>query len=165
MPTLKITALKPPKMPTGEAYEKAIQKAVLKSAKLIIKDFQSTTRTWIHKPEFDITTTEQDGGYSITAGTDDKIYGYVNNGTKAHAIRPKRSKYLRFSSGYKAKTRVGVIKSYTGGSFGNDVFSKGVMHPGFIGRRFDKAIAKRREVTIHQEIEQAIAKVARRQEK
>lgn len=161
MPTLKLHAIKPPKMPTSDDYLKAMQQAVQKSAALALSDLEATTRTWKHKPKFDVTITKTGNDYSVTAGTDDLIYGYVNNGTKPHAIKPKRSQYLRFSSGYKAKTSVGIIGSVQGGAFGNDVFSRGVFHPGFIGRKFDAAIAKRRQVTTVQEISQAIAKVNR----
>lgn len=161
MPKLQLKALKPPTLPKGEDYAKAMEKATYKAAGLVLRDLQSTVRTWKHKPTFDVTITQNNGNYSVTAGTDDEIYGYVNDGTKPHVIKPKRSKYLRFSSGYKAKTRVGIIGSQDGGSFGNDVFSKGVYHPGFVGRKFTEKIAKRRQVTIEQEIDHSIALVAR----
>lgn len=157
----KLTALKPGKMPTGEEYAKAMQDAVYKAAGLALKDLQSTVATWTTKPKFGIAIQKQGNDYIVTAGTSDMIYGYVNDGTPPHAIKPKRSKYLRFSSGYKAKTRVGIIGSNEGGSFGEDVFSKGVYHPGFIGRDFVGKIQKRRQVTTVQEISQAIAKVNR----
>lgn len=160
MVSLKIKALKTAALPTGDEYLAAIEKATYKSAGLLLRDLESTVRTWKHKPTFDVTITRQGGDYSVSAGTDDEIYGYVNDGTKPHVIRPKRSKYLRFSSGYKAKTRVGVIGSNDGGSFGGDVFSKGVYHPGFVGRKFAQKIQSRRQTTIAQEISAAIAKVA-----
>ena len=163
MPSLKLTAITPKGMPTGDQYLKAMQKAVYKSAGLVLKDFEATVRTWKHKPVFDLTITEQGGSYSVTAGTDDEIYGYVNNGTKPHQIKPKRSRYLRFSSGFKAKTRVGVIGSFQGGSFGSDIFSRGVMHPGFPGRQFAKKIAQRRQLSTKQEIAQSVALVTRKQ--
>lgn len=163
MPKLQLKALTPPALPDGEAYAKAMEKAVYKAAGLALHDLESTVRTWKHKPAFDVTITKDGGDYSVTAGTDDEIYGYVNDGTKPHAIRPKRGRYLRFSSGYKAKTRVGIIGSIEGGSFGGDVFSKGVMHPGFPGRKFAEKIAQRRQVTTVQEINQQVALVARKQ--
>lgn len=163
MVSIKLTAIKPSKLPTGEEYAKVMQEATRKSANLMMRDLQATVQTWTKKPTFDITITEQGGNYSVSAGTDDEIYGYVNNGTKPHEIKPKRSKYLRFSSGYKAKTRVGIIGSIEGGAFGDDVFSAGVFHPGFPGREFTKKIAQRRQVTVRQTIDDGIAKVARKQ--
>lgn len=163
MPSFKLKAITPAKMPTGEVYAQAVKKAVYKAAGLVLKDLQATVRTWKHKPKFDITITETGNNYSVTAGTNDEIYGYVDKGTKAHKILPKRSRYLRFSSGYRAKTRVGVIGSFEGGSFGSDVFSRGVMHPGFPGRKFTQKIRQRRQVTVKQEVDQSIAKVNRKQ--
>lgn len=122
----------------------------------------STTRTWNHKPDFDITVT-RGNDFTITAGTDDRIYGWVDAGTKAHTILPKRSKYLRYSSGYRAKTRVGIIGSNPGGAFGSTVFSAKVRHPGFPGRKFIAKIRSRRQVTFQQEVSHAIADVNKTQ--
>lgn len=161
MPKLQLRALKPPTLPNGEAYAKAMEKAVYKAAGLALRDLEATVRTWTKKPTFDVTITKDDGNYSVSAGTDNEIYGYVDKGTKRHAIKPKRGKYLRFSSGHKAKTRVGIIGSIEGGAFGGDVFSRGVMHPGFPGRKFTQKIAQRRQVTTAQEIDHQVALVAR----
>lgn len=163
MPTIQFKAIKPGKLPTSQEYAAAMKKAVQKSADLTMRDLQATTRTWKHKPKFAIFVDENATGFMVSAGTNDAIYGYVDEGTKPHDIKPKRSKYLRFSSGYKAKTRVGIIGSQEGGSFGDSVFSQGVHHPGFPGRHFAVLIAKRRQKTIEQEIDQALAKVARTQ--
>lgn len=161
MPTIKLQAIKPGKLPSGADYEKAFQQGAQRGAALVLRDLEVTVRTWTHKPAFDVTITQSKGDYSVTAGTDSDIYGFVDSGTKAHVIRPKRSKYLRFSSGYRAKTRVGIIGSQQGGAFGSDQFAAQVFHPGFPGRNFTKNIARRRQVSIQQEVSQAIAKVAR----
>lgn len=134
-----------------------------KTAALALRDMESTTRTWEHKPLFDVTITQNGKDYSVTAGTDDRIYGYVDAGTRAHVIEPKRSRYLRFQSGYRAKTRVGIIGSREGGPFGAQVFRARVYHPGFPGRKFTVKIQKRRQVTVQQEVSHSIAKVNRLQ--
>jgi len=69
----KLKAIKPGAMPTGQEYAKAMQKAVEKAASLALRDLEATTRTWVHKPAFDVTITEQGGSYGVTAGTDDAI--------------------------------------------------------------------------------------------
>ena len=161
MVNFKLQAIKPGKMPTGEEYAKVITDAILKSAGLTLKDLQSTVSSWSTKPKFDITITQQNGNYTVVAGTDNEVFGYVDLGTKKHIIRPKRSKYLRFQSGYKSKGRTGIIGSNTGGSFGDPVFAKEVQHPGFAGRHWSILIAKRRQVTITQEVSAAISKVNR----
>lgn len=163
MPSIRLNAIKSGKLPTAQDYATAMKKAVLKTADLTKRDLEATTRTWVHKPKFAVIVEENATLYSVFAGTNDDIYRYVDEGTKAHDIKPKRSKYLRFGSGYKTKTRVGVIGSQAGGSFGDSVFSRGVHHPGSKARGFTILVARRRQKTIEQEIDQALAKVARKQ--
>jgi hypothetical protein len=100
--------------------------------------------------------------YRVTVGTNNiKPYLFVDEGTKPHTIKPKRSRYLAFQSGYNAKTRVGIIGSQPGGAFGAQVFAAQVHHPGYPGRKFTITIARRRQVTLNQEMSHAIAKVNR----
>jgi hypothetical protein len=128
------------------------------------RDFEATTRTWTHKPLFDVTITQQGEDYIVVAGTDDLIYLFVSEGTKPHVIAAKRSPYLVFQSGYRAKTRVGIIGSQEGGAFGDTLFRKSVKHPGSKARKFIAKIQARRQVTLTQEGNQAVAKVNRTQE-
>jgi len=165
VPSIRLEAIKPGKLPTSQDYVTAMKKAVQKSANLTQRDLESTTRTWKHKPKFTVVVEENTTSFAVFAGTNDQIYRYVDQGTKAHDIKPKKSKFLVFSGGYKAKTRVGIIGSQEGGGFGDKVFSeKGVRHPGFPGRNFIITINKRRQKTVEQEVDQALAKVARKQE-
>lgn len=143
---------------------RAIEKAVQKSAALVLRDLEATTRTWDHKPAFDVTITHTANDYVITAGTDDLIYKFVEGGTKAHPIEPVRSRYLRFQTGYRRKTRIGIIGSWPGGPTGPFTYRQRVFHPGTKPRKFISKIQKRRQVTIQQEVSQAIAKVNRTQE-
>lgn len=163
LPSIRLEAIKPGKQPTAQEYAAAMKKAVVRSANLTLRDLESTTRTWEHKPKFAIFVEENATAFAVFAGTNDPIYRYVDEGTKPHDIKPKRSKYLKFSSIYRPKGRTGVIGSQEGGSSGDDVFSQGVHHPGFAGRHFTVLIAKRRQKTIDQETDQALAKVARNQ--
>jgi hypothetical protein len=140
-----------------------MEMAVDRVGNLILRDLQSTVRTWEHKPAFTLVVHKTGQDYAIVAGTNDKIYGFVNTGTKAHPIQAKRSKYLAYSSGYRAKTRVGIIGSQTGGAFGSTRFARSVKHPGFPGRKFILRIQRRRQVTMRQELEQSVAKVNRTQ--
>lgn len=165
MPSLKLKVLTPKHMPTGAEYLKAAEKAAQQTAGLVLQDFRSTTRTWKHKPKFDITITNQGGDYTIGAGTDDPIYMWVSEGTKPHTIRAKRSPYLIFQGGYRAKTRVGIIGSNEGGRDPNGEWfrKKQVKHPGFKGRRFIKLIQSRRQKTLEQRMRQEFALVERTQ--
>lgn len=165
MPTVKLNALYPKHMPTGAEYMRAAEKAAQQTAGLVLRDFQSTTRTWKHKPKFDITITHQGADYSIAAGTDDLIYMWVSEGTKPHVIRAKRSPYLIFQGGYRAKTRVGIIGSIEGGRDPNGEWfrKKQVRHPGFKGRKFIKNIMSRRQKTLEERMRHEFALVERTQ--
>lgn len=104
-------------------------------------DFAFTTSTWDHQPKFEkeIDTTD---GIAVLVGTDDEIYGYVNDGTRPHTIEPVNKSVLRFQAGYTPKTSPGSMTSKRGGSFGDFVYAKSVRHPGIRPRNFDKRISK-----------------------
>lgn len=166
MVSLKVTPITPKRsdLPSSKAYQQAIKKAVEKTARLVQRDLQSTTKTWNHKVKFEVVVDESGGDYAIVAGTDDKIYGYVNDGTEPHIIRAKNGGFLYFRGGYQTKTRPGFIGSYAGGRGSGDwVKQRVVLHPGTKPRRFNELIQKRRQATAVQEISQAVAKIARKQ--
>ena len=102
--------------------------------------FEKTTATWTHQPTFTNQRTRQ--GYTV--GTDDRIYGFVDRGTRAHEIRPRRAGgILRFTGPYHAKTKPNVIASYGGGRGRVAVWARRVMHPGTEPRNFSKIIRER----------------------
>lgn len=103
-------------------------------------DFKATTDTWQHKPDFSIQEPSAD---TRVVGTDDDIYGYVNEGTKPHVI-VAHGKVLAFpGSGFRPKSRVKVIGSNKGSKGSGVVFTKQVNHPGTEARAFDETIAEK----------------------
>ena len=120
-----------------ERVRKAITNGLTAAAKDVLTDFKTTTLTWQHKPEFEIVGSGVD---DRTVGTDDEIYGYVNDGTPAHVIRAKNAKVLKFTEFYRAKTQPKVIGSNNGGPGGADIFRREVHHPGTTAREFDTEI-------------------------
>ena len=115
----------------------------------ILADYKRTTATWSHSVQFEaITDTAADGSFSLLVGTDDAVYGYVDAGTRAHIITPKRAKRLRFQWGgpgsYRPKTVAGVIGSTTGGASGPLVYRQLVHHPGTKARHFTRDIFEKR---------------------
>ena len=126
--------------------KKELYDALDHTGNIINDDFDKTVRTWKKAAKFKKKGPEQyRSGLAVTISTDDEIYFYIDEGTKAHIIKPRRAKRLGFRSGYKAKTRVGVVGSRAGGASGPFVTAKQVMHPGFPARKFAKTIAKRRQ--------------------
>ena len=126
-------------------FKLAMTAAGKEIGKEVKRDFQKPTRTWRHKVGFEVLTNVTSNGIEILAGTDDKIFGWLEHGTRPHWIRPKRAKALRFMSGFHPKTTPGHLGSGQGGSYGDIVFSRGVRHPGTKPRRWLPIIARRAE--------------------
>lgn len=144
---VRLQAIRPRKQPAYDlaAFNRAVQVALDDTARAILKDFERTVKTWKRKPEFYLSTRFRVGSRNveIIVGTDNIIYGYVNDGTRAHIIRPKRSKVLRFQSKYRSKTMPNQTFSRAGGGSGGFVFAQKVNHPGTKARNFDKVITDR----------------------
>jgi hypothetical protein len=139
-----------------EAMIKELLKGMKVSEKGILKDFQSTVATWKRKPKFEVISDLNPNGPEILVGTDDKIYGYVDQGTKPHIIRPVKAKSLVFKGNYTAKTTPRVIGSKAGGSSGPLVFSQEVRHPGTKAREFSETIQKKQQPRFRRQMEQAM---------
>lgn len=118
---------------------RAVENALDGAADAARVDFEVTTQTWVTQVSFDVTRRVMERIVS----TDSRIYGYVNDGTEPHIIRPKNSRLLRFLTPYRAKTEVRVIGSGRGGRGNTTVYARMVRHPGFPGREFDDVIAKK----------------------
>jgi len=159
MSALVYKIIKPSRL-REDALRLTLLNEVRKVGTQIKADFEKTTATWDHKVVFE----EQislSGGPQVEVYTTDKIYGYVDRGTRPHIIRPVKAKALRFQSGYKAKTMPGVIGSQGGGSFGDTVFSKGVQHPGNAPRNFSKEIEKAWTPKFKRAMEAAMSQAAK----
>jgi hypothetical protein len=135
---------------------------VRKAGRDIQKDFQVTTKTWKHKPKFEVITSLSKPGPSVLVGTNDAIYRYVDEGTRPHIIRPKKAKRLRFQGGYQAKTQIGVIGSSAGGASGSIIYSRGVKHPGTKARKFSQAIEKKWTKPFKSRMNDAMARAAKK---
>lgn len=136
-----------------------IQKAMNDTLATMQKDFQRTTRTWKTSVIFVIHKTTANGDtLRGSVGTDNKIYGYVNDGTRAHIIRPKRARALRFQTGYRAKTKYRVLSSSSGGAYGAVAYAQIVHHPGTKPREFDITIADMRQSDFEKAVAQAIVR-------
>ena len=141
---IETKVIKPAKL-NLEAVRIELEKAVTFEGEAIRKEYEKTTRTWRNKPKFEVIPDVGKDKVEVLVGTDDKVFGYVDLGTRPHIIVPKRAGLLRFQSGYKAKTAPGVIGSSAGGKFGSVVYSRIVHHPGTVARNFSKIIQKRRQ--------------------
>ena len=137
------------------------EQALKETGKKVREDFKRPTRTWEHRVNIEVLTNVTSQGVEMIAGTDDKIFGYLEYGTRSHWIRPKKAKALRFMSGFRPKTTPGSLSSGYGGSFGDVVFSRGVRHPGTKPRRWLPIIGRRAEKFILYSMNKHLARWAR----
>lgn len=158
--TIRLKAIVPKALNTP-AMRNALEAEMQAVQKEVRRDFDATTRTWSNKPGFKDEFQSRPNRLRFFTGTSDEVYTYVSEGTKAHVIRPKRAKMLRFQGTYSAKTSPGVIGSSSGGSSGPVVYSTGVRHPGTKARKFDEAIKKRWQSPFEKRMRQAMDRAAK----
>ena len=150
-------------------FQRVIRNALYRQARLVLKDFEETVRTWEHKPAFVVKThaTAQIPSPSLEVYTTDEIYGYVDKGTKPHDIfagaytGKSNKKTLAFPSMFSPKTKPGSLKSSAGRSGGSTVHTPYVHHPGTEPRNFSENIEKKHEKSFRKEMEKAMAEAAK----
>lgn len=134
----------------------------------IKKDFEKTVATWERKPKFTRMYQFSKGEIVIFVSTDNKVYGWLDQGTEPHAIFPgiitgksnKKSLYFQWGGpgSYKPKTIPNIIDSGSGGPSGEMVNFAYVWHPGTDPRNFDDTIRDIWEPIFKRRIEQAISR-------
>jgi len=150
-----------------DAMRLELLNAMRKAGTQIKKDFEATTRTWEHKPKFEVVISLTGPGPVVLVDTDDEIYGYVSKGTKPHEIwagiytGKSNKKTLAFPARSTSKTKPGFIGSFGGSRSSQTVVRPYVNHPGTKARNFDETIQKRRQTWFKGEMEKAMAKAAK----
>lgn len=117
-----------------------LDQAVYESALQAQQMFKDTTATWTHQPSFEIEH-ENTGRWSVS--TDDQIYQWVDQGTRAHVIRARNAPLLRFTVPFTSKTVPRWIGSRPGSRGNQWVSKKQVQHPGTKPREFRRIISQR----------------------
>lgn len=157
---IRLTVIKPnAKKVLFSRFAVAAKQGLDDAAQGALKDFQKTTATWKHDVTFE--AKERKDGYEIgpTGGATD-IYGFVDQGTRAHRIVARRARRLRFGVGGSPKTRPGFIGSGSGVAGKGAVFARAVNHPGSKGRGFSRLIRAKWAAQTKRLIEQRIRGVA-----
>lgn len=150
MPSAVVIKVIKPKRFDDKAMTERLRYHAKKVAGEMRKDYEETTKTWQHKPEFKETVSAGKGLGGIVAevSTTDEIYGYVDQGTGQAAghggkypITPKKpGGRLAFPSIFSPKTTPKVLGSSSGSHGPVDTFRQIVMHPGIKPREFSKTI-------------------------
>lgn len=131
-------------------------------SKDMLFDFEVTTYTWKKRPKFQKLFSVGPNSVDILVGTDDEIYKYIDEGTKAHFVAPKNAPALAWQTGYKPKTVVGKMIAQPGGAFGAYAFdARGHMVSGIKARKFTKTIQKSWEKKFKTRMEKAMKEAAK----
>lgn len=162
MSVVKTKVIKPVRLKEKEMRLELLN-GLRKVARGVTADFKKTTATWKNQPEFETIISLSGGEAGFLVGTNNKIYEYIDQGTRPHIIRPKNGRFLAFASGYKAKTSPGVIGSRPGGATSNrGIFAREVRHPGTKPRLFSKTIAKNWERRYKAEMHDSMKRAAKK---
>lgn len=136
---IRLKPIKPKADPFNlRKIEAAVREGMEEAADETKSMLERTTSSWQNQPTF--TIEQQSDGFTV--GTNDPIYGYVDEGTKPHIITPKRARRLVFNVGGRAKTAPNVIGSTSGARGDTRVFAKMVRHPGTKPRNFTKIVQR-----------------------
>lgn len=154
-------------LPKKPLQKRPFIQAILKEAEAIAGeielDFLFTVGTWKHDVSFTTLHELRGSTVEILVGTDDKIFAYVDQGTKPHIIKSKTpGGRLAFRSGkYRAKTSPGqLIATFGSPASGPLTRPKVVHHPGTKARKFTVYIKKKWAPLIKKRLQAAIDKQA-----
>lgn len=151
--------------------DKRIRQGVIEDTRVVANRqaarLNNVTRKWKNKVAFKREEKQERGETRqqiVAEGTDKalEIFGYVDEGTEAHLIFPKKEGgVLAFKSKYSARTApIANENAGTGKSSGKTKFSKGVLHPGNEAREFTAYAQLQAEVELEERIEQRINRIA-----
>lgn len=153
-------AIKPNKLKVPGMVE-ALEAEAKSAADDLELEFMLSTATWKHNVKFEKIIQVGPDSVQILVDTDDEIYRYVNEGTRAHEIWAKKAPVLAFPSIFTPKSQPGRQASGSGGSGGETVFTPYVHHPGTKARRFDKTIMKTFTPKYKRRMEKAMTEAAK----
>lgn len=121
---------------------------------------QHVVSEWQHKPTFKAEISESKYLKTVTIkvkGDAANIWTFVDKGTKPHEIAAKNVPFLKFQTGYSARTApVAKFNQGTGQSFGPWVAKAVVQHPGTEARKFTETILKELSPPIEERIQAAV---------
>jgi len=147
-----------------------IVREIDESFKDIKEDFDKTHDTWDTEVNFKYEKSDNGRVARFAYYTDNKVYGYVNNGTKPHRIPKSGVTYMRFDwagepGHHIPRTHPRTIASGDWDIGGLPVRWSGVgsvNHPGIEARNFDEVIAGKHENKINERIKRVAHEFTRR---
>jgi hypothetical protein len=119
---------------------RALESAVKAAAREAQALYSRPVRTWQHKVYFKVRKLDW---HTYQTSTRDKIFRFVEKGTRPHIIRAKNAPTLAFNTqGFKPKTAIKSLDARRGHAAGPPMaFPLAVQHPGTEARDFTSVIA------------------------
>jgi len=159
-------AIKPKRL-QDKTFRLAMLQAMTSAGQQCVREYRKTTATWNHRVDFKPLLSLRGGILEMVVATDDKVWNYVNQGTRPHLIwagqytGKSKARNLKFQETYYPKTIPGVVGSVRGGSFGRWIYRPYVQHPGTAPRHFDRAIMTAFQPRYKRIVEKAMSDWAR----
>ena len=158
-----------PKRLDEAAMRKQLRNGLERMGPRMLRDYQATTATWEHPVKFEQHTRVRKGEDAVwlEVTTANKIYGYVDKGTKPHMIwagiytGKSRKKALAFHADFTPKTQPGVLSSGPGSSGGPMIMRPYVHHPGTKARGFTQMIEAKWRPKFLQEMQRSMKTAAK----
>lgn len=134
-------------------------------AKKLTGKHRKVVASWSHRPTFSYRITANPNQVRLTVypkGDGRQFYLWTDKGTAPHVIRPKNGGYLRFKTGYSARTAPGGQYNVgTGIANGGWVSFKEVNHPGTAARGFSEKFNTETLPEIRQIVQNAFRRAMR----
>lgn len=168
MPSVSIkSALRQRITHVTEGFGEALKEELEAPAKKLTTKYRRVVGQWEHKPVFAYRITVRSQQVKLTVyprGEGRQQFLWVDRGTAPYTIRPKNGGFLRFQTGYSARTGTGARYNVgTGTASGSWVSAKQVNHPGIAARKFSEKFSKEVLPDMRRIINNAFKKAARGQ--
>lgn len=125
-----------------------------------VSHFNKVVRSWHHRPNFRAVADMSPALRTVRItpqGQHKNLWIWTDLGTKPHVIRAKNAPFLKFQSGYSARTApVAQFNTGTGQSSGAWVQTQEVDHPGTTARKFSETFMKKLRPPLPDRIQAAI---------
>lgn len=162
MPFIEITVTVPSSIMNAQRVVDEIRRTQdTVTALRLTQYFRQTVEGWKTPPGFAQQredTSDQLGVKVYPIGGEAEKYALINAGARPHFIRPRRTNFLRFQTGYRAGTAPRVLRSRAYSRFGPMVGAAEVRHPGFEAREFTQTIADTHEPEFNKDMQDAITR-------
>jgi len=140
-------------------YPQVIEETVEQLATDSLSLFEKTTTTWSSRPQFTVVKSST-ARYGVK--TNSERWNWIDKGTRRRVIRAKAGGVLLFKVPFRAKSKVGTIRSFKGGRGGRWRAAKKVVHQ-IKARHWTETIVKRMQPQAANRLRRALIKAKQKE--